>query len=242
VADLSAGLYAFGAILAALQGRARTGRGTLVDVAMHDSLVSLLEGAALAYLATGNPPERIGNAHYSIAPFDTFDCADRPVIICAANDTLFAGLCGALGRHDLTADPRFRDNARRHEHRLELKAEMETALRTATGEEWLQRLGAAGVPCGPVSDIAESMSSEQIAARRMVIEAGGLSMPGMPIKYRDYPDPLERASAPGLDQDGAALRDEFVDVAGEAADEVANEVADDTAVAPPHTAAVPDDL
>jgi CoA:oxalate CoA-transferase len=209
VADLSAGLYMFGAVLAALRGRDRTGRGTLVDVALHDSLISLLEGAALAYLATGSPPERIGNAHYSIAPFDTFACADRPIIVCAANDTLFAGLCGALGRHDLIADPRFRHNAGRHDHRLELKAQVETVLRTESGEVWLQRLSEAGVPCGPVSDIAESMSSDQIAARRMVIEAGGLPMPGMPIKYRDYADPLERAAAPELDQHGATLRREF---------------------------------
>jgi CoA:oxalate CoA-transferase len=209
VADLSAGLYTFGAILAALQGRSRTGRGTHVDVAMHDSLVSLLEGAALAYLATGEPPPRIGNAHYSIAPFDTFACADRPIIICAANDTLFAGLCGALGRHELTADPRFRTNLGRHAARLALKAELEEVLRTRPGDYWLSRLGEAGVPCGPVSDVAEAMSSEQIAARRMVIDAGGLPMPGTPIKYRDYPDPVERRGAPTLDQHGSAVRIEF---------------------------------
>ncbi len=209
VADLSAGLYTFGAVLAALQGRQRTGRGTSVDVAMHDSLVSLLEGAALAFLATGEPPPRIGNAHYSIAPFDTFACADRPIIICAANDTLFAGLCGALGRHELTSDPRFRDNSGRHRHRDELKVELERVLGADDGEHWLARLSEAGVPCGPVSDIAEAMTSEQIRSRRMVIEAGGLPMPGTPIKYADYPDPAERPAAPELDEHGAALREEF---------------------------------
>jgi CoA:oxalate CoA-transferase len=213
VADLSAGLYTFGAILAALQGRERTGRGTSVDVAMHDSLVSLLEGAAMAYLATGEPPPRIGNAHYSIAPFDTFACADRPIIVCAANDTLFAGLCGALGRHDLTSDPRFRDNAGRHAHRDALKLELEQVLRTGDGEHWLGRLNDAGVPCGPVSDIAEAMTSEQIRSRRMVIEAGGLPMPGTPIKYGEYPDPVVRPAAPELDEHGPALRREFGDEA-----------------------------
>src|SRR4051794_27562179 len=192
VADLSAGLYTFGAILAALQGRHRSGRGTYVDVAMHDATVSLLEGAALAFLASGEPPPRIGNAHYSIAPFDTFACADRPIIICAANDTLFAGLCGALGRHELIADQRFRSNAGRHARRDELKGELESVLREQSSEFWLERLNEAGVPCGPVSDIAEAMTSEQVSARRMVIRAGGMPMPGSPMKLSAYPDPSER--------------------------------------------------
>jgi CoA:oxalate CoA-transferase len=209
VADLSAGLYTFGAVLAALQGRVRTGRGTHVDVAMHDSLVSLLEGAAQSYLATGEPPPRIGNAHYSIAPFDTFACADRPIIICAANDTLFAGLCGAVARHDLPGDARFRTNALRHQHRDELKAEIESVLKEATAQEWLDRLRLAGVPCGPVSDIAEALTSEQIEDRRMVITAGGLPMPGSPMKYRDVPDPVERPAAPELDEHGDVIRAEF---------------------------------
>jgi CoA:oxalate CoA-transferase len=209
VADLAAGLYTFGAVLAALQGRQRTGHGTYVDVAMHDSTISLLEGAALSYLASGEPPARIGNAHYSIAPFDTFSCGDRPIIICAANDTLFAGLAGALGRHELVTDERFRDNARRHAHRDALKTELESVLRTDSADRWLERLSAAGVPAGPVSDIAEAMSSEQVEARRMVIRAGGLPMPGMPIKYSDYPDLAERPAAPTLDGDGSALRREF---------------------------------
>jgi CoA:oxalate CoA-transferase len=176
---------------------------------MHDSLVSLLEGAAQSYLATGEPPPRIGNAHYSIAPFDTFACADRPIIICAANDTLFAGLCGALGRHALVDDDRFRSNAARHEHRDELKTEIEAVLRSAPAASWLELLGTAGVPCGPVSDIAEALSSEQIGERRMVIRAGGLPMPGSPMKYRDFPDPLERPAAPELDEHGAGIRAEF---------------------------------
>jgi CoA:oxalate CoA-transferase len=218
VADLSAGLYTFGAVLAALHGRQRTGRGTHVDVAMHDSLVSLLEGAAQSYLATGEPPPRIGNAHYSIAPFDTFACADRPIIICAANDTLFAGLCGALGRHALVDDDRFRSNAARHEHRDELKTEIEAVLRSAPAASWLELLGTAGVPCGPVSDIAEALSSEQIGERRMVIRAGGLPMPGSPMKYRDFPDPLERPAAPELDEHGAGIRAEFTGLEPASAD------------------------
>ena len=137
VADLAAGLYAFGAITTALLGRATTGRGTHLDLAMYDATVSLLEGAALAWLATGVDPQRIGNAHFAIAPFDTFACADRDITVCAANDALFAALAGALGRPELAADPRFATNAARHEAREVLKAELEAVLRTRDADHWL---------------------------------------------------------------------------------------------------------
>ncbi len=213
VSDLAAGLYAFGAILAALHGRdgRASGRGqcgTHVDIAMHDSTVSLLEGAALAYLATGVTPPRIGNAHYAIAPFDTFRALDRPFVICAANDQLFGALARALERPDLPSDPRFSSNALRHANRDALKVELEAALARHPANTWLEILGEAGVPCGPVSDVAEALSSEQAAARDLVIEVGGLPMPGNPIRLSGYdrrlPDP-----APELDEHGAALRREF---------------------------------
>jgi CoA:oxalate CoA-transferase len=121
IADLSAGLYGAVAALAALRERDLTGRGQHVDVAMFDTTVSLLEGAALRFLATGSVPSSIGNAHFSIAPFDTFACADRDITVCAANDALFGALCGVLGVA-LAADPRFASNALRHDHRDALKS------------------------------------------------------------------------------------------------------------------------
>jgi CoA:oxalate CoA-transferase len=212
VGDLSAGLYAFGAILAAVHGRdahpAGRACGARLDIAMHDATVSLLEGAALAYLATGEQPPRMGNAHYTIAPFDTFRAADRPFIICAANDDLFVALAKAIGRAGLATDPRFRTNASRHEHRDALKAEMEAALAERAVDDWLQVLGAAGVPCGPVSTVAEALSSEQAAARHLVIEVGGMRMPANPIKFGGHQD-LSPGPAPRLDEHGAALRAEF---------------------------------
>ena len=211
VADLSAGLYAFGAITSALLGRAATGLGTHVDVAMYDATVSLLEGAALSWLATGVDPGRIGNAHYSIAPFDTFACADRDITVCAANDALFATLAVALGRADLATDPRFTTNALRHAARSALKVEIEAVLATDRAAEWISRLSAAGVPCGPINDVAEAMSSPQTVARNMVVEAGGLPVPGNPIKSSAYEDPGRRRPAPLLDEHGPALRAEFGD-------------------------------
>ncbi|MDX6218770.1 MAG: CoA:oxalate CoA-transferase, partial [Frankiales bacterium] len=170
VADLSAGLYAFGGICAALRG----GGGTHLDVAMYDATVSLLEGAALRWLATGEEPGRISNAHFAIAPFDTFSCADRDITICAANDLLFGALCAAVGLPELLTDERFATNALRHDHREPLKRLLEGALGQDTGSHWLQVLEAAGVPCGPISDVAEAVGSEQSVARQMVVDAGGV--------------------------------------------------------------------
>lgn len=216
VADLSAGLYAFGAICAALVGRSITGRGTVVDIAMLDSTVSLLESPALHFLAHGVVPPRAGNAHYSIAPFDTFATADRPITICAANDHLFARLGAALGLDALATDPRFVSNADRHTHRAELTAVLTSTLAPHGSAHWLAVLGAAGVPCGPVSEVGEALTSEQAQVRQMVVDAAGLPVPGNPVKLRDWPDLGTRRAEPRLDEHGADLRAEFGPVGGAA--------------------------
>ncbi len=205
VSDLSAGLYAFGGICAALRG----GQGTHLDIAMYDATVSLLEGAALSWLATGVDPGRIGNAHFAIAPFDTFACADRDITICAANDLLFGALCSALGLPALLTAARFATNALRHASRAALKDELESVLATATSAHWLAVLEAAGVPCGPISTVEEAVGSEQSQVRRMVVDAGGVPVPGQPLKLSAWPEPEGRPAAPGLDEHGAAVRAEF---------------------------------
>jgi CoA:oxalate CoA-transferase len=206
VADLSAGLYGAIAVLAAVRERDRTGRGQHLDVAMFDTAISLLEGAALRWLATGEAPGSVGNAHFAIAPFDTFACADRAITICAANDQLFGRLCAVIGLGD---DPRFATNGLRYDHREALKSLIEAALAHAGAEVWLDRLAAAGVPCGPVMDVGEAVGSPQAAARTMVVEAGALRVPGNPIKSSAHPDPVVVGAAPGLDQHGAAIRAEL---------------------------------
>ncbi len=209
VADLSAGLYAFGGICAALLGRAQSGTGTHLDVAMYDATVSLLEGAALSWLATGVDPGRIGNAHFSIAPFDTFTCADGDITICAANDLLFGALVAALGLPALLTDPHYATNALRHQNRAGLKAALEDVLRTGATAHWLAVLEGAGVPCGPISDVAGALGSEQSRVRQMVVDAGGVPVPGQPLKLSAWPDPGMRPPAPALDEHGAAVRAEF---------------------------------
>ena len=208
VSDLAAGLYAYGAITTALLGAARTGRGTHVDVALFDATLSLLEGPALAHLATGEEPGRTGNAHFSIAPFDTFACADREVMVCAANDGHFARLAALVGHAEWVTDPRYATNRDRSAHRDALKGDLEAALAGDTAARWLERLEAAGVPCGPVLAVSEAVGSAQAAARRMVVTAGAQRLPGNPVKLSAYDDPLERPAAPGLDEHGDAVRAE----------------------------------
>ena len=176
---------------------------------MYDATVSLLEGAALSWLATGEDPQRIGNAHFAIAPFDTFACADRDITICAANDTLFATLAVALGVPGLAGDPRFLSNALRHDRRVELKLELEAVLQARPAEQWLDVLELAGVPCGPISTVAESLGSEQAAVRRLVVDAGGVPVPGNPVNLSSWPFPPDLPPAPELDQHGAAVRAEL---------------------------------
>jgi CoA:oxalate CoA-transferase len=176
---------------------------------MFDAALSLLEGAALHYLARGTEPPRLGSMHHSIAPFGSFRCADAPIVVCAANDGLFGVLCAVLGRPRLVADPRFADNAGRVADSAALTAELEDALSAAPAADWLARLEAAGVPCSAVSGVGPALDSAQAAARRMVVTAGGLPMPGNPMKIDPWPDPADRPGPPGLDEHGAAVRREL---------------------------------
>jgi CoA:oxalate CoA-transferase len=209
LADLAGGLFTFGAITSALLGRSISGRGCQIDVAMFDAALCLLENPALAVLAGHPEPVRIGNAHAAIAPFDTFACADGNVVICAANDALFAALCATIGRPELLAAPTYRDNAARNSSRDLLRADLEIALRTRPAADWLARLGAAGIPCAPIAGVAEALASDQTAVRNMVISAGDYRLLGMPMKFSAYPDPATRPAAPALDADGTRIRAEF---------------------------------
>lgn len=206
VADLAGGIFGFSGIMAALHGRERTGKGDRVDIAMYDSMLALLESAALQTLANGTAPSRIGNAHFSIAPFDTFPCADGDITICAANDGLFRTLCEALGRPALAGDPRFATNSLRYEHRPELSAAIAAALAGGSKEHWLATLSASGVPCGEVASVETALGSEQTLARNMVVEADGIKLPGNPMKLASMEGHNSVDREPTIDEHGAAIR------------------------------------
>jgi CoA:oxalate CoA-transferase len=209
MSDLCGGVFMFCGIASALYAREKTGQGAHVDVAMFDATLAFLEHSFMSYVATGRAPERIGNRHPYMAPFDVYEAADQHFVICCGNDPLFARLCTALGLPELPADPRFLTNHDRMEHQAELKSALQQVLKQHSAQHWLSVIHAAGVPVAPLLDIAEAAQLPQTAARNMLIEAGGVQMPGNPIKISGYDDPKVRTGAPALDQHGAALRQEF---------------------------------
>ena len=209
LSDLCAGVFLFCGIASALYAREKSGKGSRIDIAMLDSTMAFLEHGLMEYVANGKAPGRIGNRHPFITPFDTFDAADRPFAICAGNDKLFAALCEAVEKPELATQPRFKTNVDRMTNNVALKAELESALKTQPAAHWLKVIDAAGVPVAPLLDIAEAAEHPQTKARNMVIEAGGIRMPGNPVKISGYEDPAVRIGAPDLDQHGPALRKEF---------------------------------
>jgi CoA:oxalate CoA-transferase len=205
IGDIAAGLFAAIGIGAALRHRDLSGRGTLVDVAMLDAQVALLENAIARYAATGEVPGPLGSRHPSIAPFGAFAARDGHLVIAAGNDALFARLCTLLGRPELAADARFASNEARARAAEALQLELEGALRARGVGDWLEALAEAGIPCGPIQDVAQLLRDPQVAARNMLIRAGGAPMAGNPVKLAAYPDPAERAPAPELDEHRAEI-------------------------------------
>ena len=203
VGDITAGLFAAVGILSALHERERTGRGQMVDIAMLDCQVAILENAIARYSATGLVPGPLGSRHPSITPFAAYRAADRPLVIAAGNDRLFSTLCETLGRPDLLADPRFATNEGRTDHADALGQELEATLSADTASAWLARLEDAGIPCGPINDIAEVLADPGVRARNMVVEVGlpggsTLEMAGNPVKLSGHDDPATRRPAPDL--------------------------------------------
>jgi CoA:oxalate CoA-transferase len=209
VADLASGLYATIGIAAALYQREQTGAGLKVDVAMLDSMLSLLEHGVMRYMATGEVPGPIGNRHPSITPFESYETADRPLIIAVGNDAMFGRLCAALGRPDLATEDRYRTNQERTRNADAVKADLEARLREQSATAWVAALETAGVPCALVQTVADAVAMEQVQARNMIVTADGLRMVGNPIKLSGHADPPTRSAAPDLDADGASIRREF---------------------------------
>lgn len=181
VADLFAGLYAVTAILAALRQAEATGRGRHLDVALHDCQLAMLANQASSALATGRAPRRLGNAHPSIVPYQVFAARDGHVVLAVGNDGQFARFCRVAGCEGLADDDRYRTNADRVANRDALTAALTPILAARTSADWQAALGAAGVPCGPIRDVAEALSSEEATARGMVLDHGGRRTVASPV-------------------------------------------------------------
>jgi formyl-CoA transferase len=197
--DLGAGLFALTGILAALHWRSTSGKGQHVDTSLVDAGLAMSVWEATEYFTGPGVPGPLGSAHRMSAPYQAFRCSDGYITIGAANDRTFGKLAGLLGHQEWTTDGRFSTDSARVEHREDLAALITFITSTATRDSWLQRLEEAGIPCGPILDYAEALSTPQAAAREMALDVdhptlGKLRALGTPLKMSATPlNPRRRA-------------------------------------------------
>jgi crotonobetainyl-CoA:carnitine CoA-transferase CaiB-like acyl-CoA transferase len=197
VADLLTGMYAATAILAALRHRDLTGQGQAIDMALLDTQVAMLANLGANYLASGVAPQRMGNAHQNIVPYQVFEVTDGHMIVAVGNDGQFAKFCEVAGRPDLANDPRFIRNADRVRHRATLVPMLAAVMKARPRAEWLESLEAAKVPCGPINDLAEVFADPQVRARAMTVQmphplAGSVRLVASPMKFSATPVQYQR--------------------------------------------------
>jgi crotonobetainyl-CoA:carnitine CoA-transferase CaiB-like acyl-CoA transferase len=201
IADIITGMYASIAICAALAHRERSGKGQHLDLALLDSQIALLAYQNTNYFATGVPPKRIGNLHPNIVPYQPFRCADGDVILACGNDNLFRKFCSASGCPELASDARFATNGKRVENRAELTRLLAAIFKKRTKREWLEVLEAAGVPNGPINDVAQVFDEPQVKARGVKIElehGAGATLPLVASPMRFSETPIQYRQAPPL--------------------------------------------
>ncbi len=194
VADLTSGLWVAIAVLAALAGRARSGKGCQVDFSMLDGQVSLLTLAAARYFALGEVPPRLGTEHPGRVPSATFRCSDGRFAHVTASDQHWVPLCNALGLSKLGTDPIFLNNAGRVMHRDAVMRELQAAVSTLTRAELIRKLDEADVPVGPVNDVAEVLADPHVRARGLVGSfdypgVGEFKALGLPYKFLGWDNP-----------------------------------------------------
>jgi crotonobetainyl-CoA:carnitine CoA-transferase CaiB-like acyl-CoA transferase len=192
--DIFAGLHAVIGIQAALLHRARSGEGQYIDISLLDCQVAVLANQALNYLVGGNVPRRLGNAHPNIVPYQVFETADGHVIVAVGNDRQFTEYCRIAG---ISADAKFSTNRGRVENRGELAALLTPVMKTRSTAAWIEALGHAAVPCGPVASLDQVFAHEQVLARGLQIgltREDGVQVPGVanPIVFSQTPVGYEK--------------------------------------------------
>ena len=201
IADIMTGMYATIAVCAALAHRAESGIGQHLDLALFDSLTAVLANQAANFLATGQSPVRLGNAHPNIVPYQTFKTADGDMILACGNDNLFRKFCSVAGCAHLADDPRYATNGKRVENRVALTRMLDEIVAGRTTRDWVEALEAAGVPNGPINTVEQVFREPQAIARGLRLEmahptAGKVSLVRSPMRFSatpvepDLPPPL----------------------------------------------------
>ena len=224
IADIMCGMYAASAILAALHHRDRTGEGQYIDLSLLDTQVAWLANVGLNYLTSGEVPQRLGNEHPNIVPYNVMAAADGHVILAVGNDSQFAKFCEFAGAPDLAADPRFVTNEKRVANRRALYALLEPVLKLKPQHDWVAGLARLGVPCSPVNTVEQVFDDPQIKSREMRLSmphalagkgtvdliANPIRLSATPVAYREAPPFLGQHSEEvlrgllGLDEAGIA--------------------------------------
>jgi crotonobetainyl-CoA:carnitine CoA-transferase CaiB-like acyl-CoA transferase len=202
VADIMTGMYATIAILAALNHRTQTGAGQYIDMALLDSIVALGGNQVTYYFASGQVPRRYGNAHASLVPYQTFAAADGEVVVAVGNDTQWQQFCKAIDRADLGMSERWKKVTDRIVGRAELVPDLARTMLTRTVKEWIERMEAQGVPCGPINDYAQVFEDPHVQHRQLRVDleradgakistiASPLRLSAAPVQYRRAPPAL----------------------------------------------------
>lgn len=187
IVDMVTGMNAVMGILLALHERERSGRGQWIDIALFDCAMSILHPHSTNVFAGAPTPGRSGNAHPSVAPYDTFATATAPIFLAVGNNGQFAKLCGFLGTPGLATQAEFRSNADRCTHRDALKSQLEALMATHDASVLVPTLLASGVPCGPVLTVPEALAQPHATARGIVVEIDGYRSVASPIKLSRTP-------------------------------------------------------
>lgn len=214
VSDLMTGMYATQAVLAALLHRERTGEGQYIDVALLDVQVAMLANMNTNFLVSGRPPKRWGNAHPNIVPYQAFLAADQWIVVAVGNDDQYRRFCELAGRSDLYEDERFARNRDRVRNREALVPLIAAMIAQHPAAWWIEGLERAGVPCGPINDLAQVFENEQVRARELRIDieredAGPVPLVGSPLKMSATP-PSYRLPPPRLGAHTAEVLSELL--------------------------------
>jgi crotonobetainyl-CoA:carnitine CoA-transferase CaiB-like acyl-CoA transferase len=214
IADITTGLFAATAILAALHERRQSGRGQAIDVALLDAQVAWLANVGQNYLSTGVTPGRYGNAHPSIVPYETFPTCDGAIAVAIGTDEQYLKFCLKIDRPELCEDDRFRTNSARVANRAVLIPLLQEIFRTQAAGTWIDLLLGIGVPAGPINDVAAALDDPQVRARGMVqaVEhptAGRIDLLGPVAKFSRTPATI-RLAPPPLGHDTAAILRELL--------------------------------
>jgi len=225
--DIAAGLYTAIGVLASLRERESSGEGQLVDIAMLDCQIAILENAFIRYFATGELPKPIGTRHPIATPFQAFPTKDGWIVLALSwgVENQWELLCATIGRVDLIDDPRFDTPYLRTEHHAELEPILNEAMRQKTTSEWLREFDAIGLPCGPLNNIAQAAEHPQVVARRMLLDVehpriGRLKLPDTPVKLSRTPGGIKGPS-PALGQDTYEVLSALLGLSAEQLDELA---------------------